>query len=78
MRKKEDRMVISFHTTTEAVAMEDSCRRDKIPGRMIPLPTVISAGCGLAWSSEAKNREMILSYMEKSGLEYETAGIYRI
>ena len=78
MRKKENRMVISFHTTTEAVAMEEAARKDGIDGRIIPLPTVISAGCVLAWSApEEKGRE-ILGYMKEKGLIYEKAGIYFI
>ena len=31
------------------MAMEDYCHEQKIPGRLIPLPQEISAGCGLAW-----------------------------
>ena len=31
------------------MAMEDYCHEHGIPGRMIPLPQEISAGCGLAW-----------------------------
>ena len=40
MRIKRPYIVLSFHTTLEA---------SRIPGRLIPLPREISAGCGLAW-----------------------------
>ena len=26
--RKEERLVVTFHTTSEAIAMESSCRRD--------------------------------------------------
>ena len=40
--------MITFHTTTDAMAMERYCKK-KEPGRLIPVPGTISAGCGLAW-----------------------------
>ena len=78
MRKKENRMVISFYTTTEAIAMEEACRRDHITGRLIPLPTVISAGCGLAWSAPEETGAGLLEYMRRKNLGFESAGIFMI
>ena len=49
MRKKTLKLVVAFHTTSEAMAMEKECEKQGVPGRLIPLPTEISAGCGLAW-----------------------------
>ena len=48
MRTKQNYQILTFHTTTAAMAMEDYCHEQKIPGRLIPLPQEISAGCGLA------------------------------
>jgi len=42
-------MVLTFSTTTSAMAMEKGCRKESIPGRLIPVPREITAGCGLAW-----------------------------
>ena len=41
--------VITFHTTTHAMAYEKKCMEENIPGRIIPVPREITAGCGLAW-----------------------------
>ena len=49
MRKKEPYRVITFHTTTAAMGMEKFCKEQSIPGRLIPVPREISAGCGLSW-----------------------------
>ena len=49
MREKKKYMIITFHTTTEAMAMEKSCNTNGIKGRLIPVPREISTGCGLAW-----------------------------
>lgn len=49
MRAKRPYIVLSFHTTVEAMAWEKHCTQAGIPGRLIPLPRELSAGCGLAW-----------------------------
>ena len=49
MRAKRPYIVLSFRTTVEAMAWEKHCEAEHIPGRLIPLPRELSAGCGLAW-----------------------------
>lgn len=44
MRTKQNYQILTFYTTTAAMAMEDYCHEQKIPGRLIPLPQEISAG----------------------------------
>ena len=67
MRKKELRLVVTFHTTADAMAMEQACREQGVPGRLIPVPRSISAGCGLAWCALPEDREKISAVMEKQG-----------
>lgn len=49
MRTKRTYIVLSFRTTLEAMQWESQCAANGVPGRLIPLPREISAGCGLAW-----------------------------
>lgn len=49
MRTKREYIVLSFCTTLEAMEWEKQCQARQVPGRLIPLPREISAGCGLAW-----------------------------
>ena len=49
MRMKKTYIVLSFRTTLEAMEWEKRCLAADVPGRLIPLPREISAGCGLAW-----------------------------
>lgn len=51
MREKQLRLVVAFHTTTAAMSLERYCNAHQIPGRLIPIPREITAGCGLAWSA---------------------------
>lgn len=76
MRKKAPTLVITFATTTRAMKMETCCKEQGGPGRMIPVPGEISAGCGLAWSARPEDREALVLLMEQNTLEAE--GIYEI
>lgn len=49
MRAKRPYIVLSFRVTVDAMAWEKHCLAEHIPGRLIPLPRELSAGCGLAW-----------------------------
>ena len=42
-----------------------------IPGRTIPLPSVISAGCGLAWRAELSDRESLIAFMKEQDIRWE-------
>ena len=71
MRKKEWKLIVTFHTTADAIAFEKSCKESNKDGRMIPVPRELSAGCGLAWCALPDQRENILLVMEKKGIEQE-------
>ena len=49
MREKKLWLIITFHTTTAAMAMESLCTEKGLPGRLIPVPREITAGCGMSW-----------------------------
>ena len=49
MRLKKPALVVTFAATADAMAMERYCMERNLPGRLIPIPREIHAGCGLAW-----------------------------
>lgn len=71
MRKKELKLVITFPTTADAMAMEQTCREKGAAGRLIPVPRIISAGCGLAWSADLICREELEILMTACGIQKE-------
>lgn len=71
MRKKEMMLVVTFHTTADAMAMELNCKQDGVPGRLIPVPRAISAGCGLAWCAPPESAGQVRAAMARVGLEPE-------
>ena len=74
MLKKTEKLVITFHTTTEAMAMEKACKDLHADGRLIPVPRVISAGCGLAWCAGLQSEESLTALMHEHNIKPQ--GIY--
>ena len=56
MISQEKRLIITFRCTTDAIAMEKSCKATGAPGRLIPVPRSISASCGLSWCAPPTSR----------------------
>ena len=71
MRKKELKLVVTFHTTADAMAMEKACKEQGADGRLIPVPRAISAGCGLAWCAGLEHRKALKEIMNSIGVEEE-------
>ncbi len=71
MRTKELKLVVTFHTTADAMAMEKCCKEREVPGRMIPVPRAISAGCGLAWCAPLDSEQQVRAVMDQVGLRAE-------
>ena len=76
MGKPVERCVVTFPSTTGAMAMEQACQEANVPGRLIPVPRSITAGCGMCWAApmEARNQVEDLLIREK----LDTDGIYTI
>jgi hypothetical protein len=71
MREKKDYIVITFHTTTEAMAMEKHCAQYGIPGRLIPVPREITAGCGLAWRMAPEEYAGYRERLQEPGIRFD-------
>ena len=65
MIQKQKRVVFTFHTTTDAMAMESLCKTRGLAGRLIPVPGAITADCGLAWCAEPPMEQPLLCVMER-------------
>lgn len=73
MREKLS-LVIAFDATSDAFAAEDVFRKNKLSGRLIPLPESISAGCGLAWRAEPNLEKELTSALKN--IDITSAHIY--
>ena len=73
-RRKKPKLVIAFNTTTAALAFEDVCKL----GRLIPLPSEIRAGCGLAYCVDIIHENEIDSILREQKIEYSTKQIVEL
>ena len=72
MRVKTPKTVVTFTSMTDVMAMEGNAQKLGIPGRVIPVPSEISAGCGMSWCADASQREELVSQLEQHGIAYES------
>lgn len=76
MRERTEKCIVTFRTTTGAMAMERACKAAGVPGRLIPVPRSIIAGCGMCWAAPPAAREAVEELVMKQGLDVD--GIYAI
>ena len=76
MREKQLRTVVTFHTTAEAMALEQICKNRGIGGKLISAPRQLSADCGIAWCAPVEETTAIRAAIEESVLEID--GIHEI
>lgn len=76
MRQRSEKCVVTFRTTAGAMAMEAACRRAELPGRLIPVPRSVAAGCGLCWAAPPASREALEELVIRERLDVD--GIYAI
>ena len=76
MREKTLKPVVTFATTSDAMAMEALAREHGIPGRIVPVPSEIDAGCGLAWCADADEKGELLKGLDEYGIAHE--GIFEV
>lgn len=70
MEKDRKWLIVTFDSTTDAMRMEKEAKAAGLPGRIIPLPTQISAGCGLSWRADPGDKDRIESFMKERGIDH--------
>ena len=75
-RVKTLHAVAAFDTLSDAMAVEAAAKEHGIPGRMIPVPSEINAGCGMSWAAPLDQREELEAALQVHELAYE--GIYEV
>ena len=76
MRQKVKRLVVTFDTTSRAMRMEKKAAAAGLAGRLIPVPTEIHAGCGLAFCTRPILRPEVETLLTKEAIEAQ--GLYEV
>jgi len=70
-REKTLQLVATFPNTISAITMEKICKAQALPGKLIPVPRVISASCGMAWMAPTDAREVLEAATNEQDLSVE-------
>ena len=74
--ERREWLLFTFAATTAAMAMERLCHAGGLPGRLIPVPRTITAGCGMCWAAPPGSREALEKLVMREHLDVD--GIYAI
>ena len=74
LREKTPHVVVAFDTLSDAMALEAAAKQHDIPGRIIPVPKEVDAGCGMAWSAPLEDREQLETALDAHKLAH--AGVH--
>lgn len=69
IRREGKRLVLTFHTTADAIATERLCKQQNIPGRLIPVPRELTSDCGMAWSMPPEAAAQLDAVLAKHPIE---------
>ena len=78
MLKKRPTLILTFATTTQAMAAEKFCAQQNLPGRLIPVPREITAGCGLSWKAQPDDKDRLIAALTEAGLQWEQCYILEV
>jgi len=78
MREKKPALIVTFATTAAAMEAESFCLANRLPGRIIPVPREITAGCGLAWKAPPEAEGQIAGALKKAGLTWSAMQVLEV
>lgn len=73
---KEKRLIITFNTTTDVMRAEKvfkdiMLKTNETLGKIISIPSEISAGCGMSWESEIFFKDKLIEALKSNDIEYD-------
>lgn len=71
MKQLHDKFIVTFPSTVAALEMESAAKQDGAPGRLIPVPSRISAGCGMCWCAEPDEEDAVRAVIASHNLAVE-------
>ena len=78
MRQKKPFLIITFSATADAMALEKYCLEHDLPGRLIPIPREIHAGCGLAWKTQPEEQQRFETVLSEACVRCEAMKILEL
>lgn len=70
-----EQLIVTFYTTSEAMATEYACKKKQLQGKIIPVPRTLSSGCGIAWIASPDDEVILKKLLDQQGIEWESMTI---
>ena len=71
MLKKKKSLIVTYFTSTEAIATEKICNKAGIGGRIITTPRHITADCGMSFSIGIEQKEKLEQLLKDERIKYD-------
>lgn len=68
--KKEEKLIVTFDTATQALAAERTLRKNGREGRLVPVPAEIQAGCGMSWMDEPDEKDNVTKELQDGKVKW--------
>ena len=78
MREKKPALIIPCPATAAAMEAESFCLEQGLPGRIIPVPREITAGCGLAWKAPPEAEAQLTDALREAGLAWSAMQVLEV
>lgn len=64
-------ILITFHTTHNVLTLEKYAKKEKLEGRIVPVPRKYSASCGLSWMGPGETESQLKEILKKYNIDYD-------
>lgn len=71
MIKKKLKLIVTFWTSSEAMATEKACKENGIKGSLISAPRDLTADCGISYATDVENKNEIEKLLHDKKIEYD-------
>lgn len=71
MLKEELKAVVTFFTSSEAMALEKVCKKNNIKGELISAPRKLTSDCGISYAADIEERQKVEELLKNNNIEYD-------
>lgn len=71
LREKTSHAVVAFDNMSDAMAFDATSKQHSdLPGRIIPVPREVDAGCGMSWAAPIEQRAELEDAIQRYNLVF--------
>ena len=71
MLNKTKSLIVTFFSSSEAIATEKICNKLGLGGRIITTPRHITADCGMSFTINFEQKEMLEKILKEEKIKYD-------